>query len=212
MLKIYDERMNPIGFEKKRIVHEKGLWHKVVGGVLYNLNERKIYFQTIYPKDSYTFDREDYMDYAIGGHVEDEESVSEALKREAREELGLDVAIENCPFLGVRICNVDCSETYKIREFQFFYAVPTNNTLEKMDFLNTDGEVKSLIEIDIDDYLSLLLRQKKEVFANEMVLDKVTRRGTYYSHVVLTASKIVPDYMTDKSVIGIFMALKDIMR
>ena len=61
MLKIYDAKMNDIGMEDKKIVHQKGLWHKVFGGVLYNPTLKTIYFQTIYPKESYTFERDDYI-------------------------------------------------------------------------------------------------------------------------------------------------------
>ena len=70
------------------------------------------------------------------------------------------------------------------------------------------GEVKSVVEIGMDDYLSLLLREKEVAFANEMVLDKVTREGTCHSQIKIDIKRIVPDYFNDKSVLEICLALK----
>ena len=143
-----------------------------------NPSAQLIYFQMIYPKDSYTFERGDYVDFAVGWHVEGDETIDDVLQREAKEELGISVETDACPFLGMRVCRADCSENYKVLKFQHFFAIFIDKTLKDMNFLITDGEVKAVVEIGMDDYLSLLLREKEVVFANEMVLDKVTREGT----------------------------------
>ena len=83
--------MTDIGYENKKDVHQQGLWHKVFGAILYNLEEKTVYFQTIYPKESYTFERDDFIDFAVGGHIEDDEDVLTAGIREIKEELGFDV-------------------------------------------------------------------------------------------------------------------------
>ena len=203
--------MTSIGMEDKKVVHNKGLWHKVFGGVLYNPKKKAIYFQTIYPKESYTFEREDYIDFAVGGHIEDDESVIEAGKREIKEELGFDIDEKDWSFLGIRICNVNPSETYKIREFQHFYALKTDDELKDMDFSKSDGEVKSIIEVNIDDYLKLLTKEVQSVKANEMLLDKISRNGKYVSNITLTHNRIVPDYYTDKSILEKFLAVKSLI-
>lgn len=208
MLKVYDEKMNPIGYEDKKIVHEKGLWHKTVGGILYNPQRNTIYFQTIYPKQSYTFDRIDYIDFAVGGHVEDDEIPSATLVRECQEELGLTVEIERCPFLGIRICSADCSKSYKIREFQYFYAIYVYDELKNMDFSLSDGEVKSVIECNLEDYLQLLYGKKDTIEAKETTLDRKTRKIVSFGDIGLTKERIVPDYFNDKSIKEIFLALK----
>jgi ADP-ribose pyrophosphatase YjhB (NUDIX family) len=211
MLKIYNAQMEAIGKEDKKIVHQKGLWHKVFGGVLYNPLLRTIYFQTIYPKESYTFEREDYIDFAVGGHVEDDETIVEAGKREITEELGFDIDEKNWSFLGIRICDVDLSETYKIKEFQHFYALKEERRLKDMDFSKSDGEVKSIIEVNIDDFLKLLTRAIDRVSANEVVLDKNTRESTYFENITLLSSRIVPDYFKDKSILETFLAVKNLI-
>lgn len=209
MLKTYDVKMTPLHKEDKKIVHQQALWHKVVTGILFNKKQKTIYFQTIYPKESYTFERPDYIDFSIGGHVEEDETVETALKREAKEEL--DLKITDFRFLGIRVCNCDLSPTYHIREFQYFYAINTEKSLCEMSFLHSDKKVKSVIEMNIDDVLSILLKEKEAVNANEMVLDKETRQGTYLTNILLSANRIIPDYYTDKSIFEKLITIKSLI-
>ena len=211
MLKIYNKQMSHIGMKDKKIVHTEGLWHKVFGAILYNLEEKTIYFQTIYPKESYTFEREDFIDFAVGGHVEENENILAAGIRETKEELGISISEKDLNFIGIRICKCNPSETYKIREFQHFYAIKINTQLKDMDFSKSDNEVKSVIEVKLDDYLKLLSKEVFEIKANEMLLDKNTRKGTYTENITITDKRIVKDYFTDKSILEKFLAIKMLM-
>lgn len=211
MLSIYDSKMTYIGKEDKKIVHQIGLWHKVFSGIMYNKKERKIYFQTIYPKEAYTFERDDFIDFSVGGHIEDNENVIDAGVREVGEELGIKITQNDLKFLGIRICNCDLSDTYKVREFQHFYAFETTKDLKDMSFLASDSEVKSVIEIDIDEFLSLLTGDVDEILANEMVLDRTTREGKYFENVNITCKRIIPDYYKDKSILEKFLAVKGLI-
>ena len=211
MLSIYDSKMTYIGKEDKKIVHQTCLWHKVFSGIMYNKSARKIYFQTIYPKEAYTFEREDFIDFSVGGHIEDNEKVIDAGVREVGEELGIKITQNDLKFLGIRICNCDLSVTYKVREFQHFYAFETTKYLKDMNFLSSDNEVKSVIEIDIDKFLSLLVGDVDEILANEMVLDRTTREGKYSKNVNITYKRIIPDYYKDKSIFEKFLAVKGLI-
>lgn len=209
MLKVYDAKMIPLYNEDKKIVHQQALWHKVVTGIVFNKQIKSLYFQTIYPKDSYTFERPDYIDFSIGGHVEDDENVNDAILREAKEELDLSEITPD--FLGIRICNCDPASTYRIREFQYFYGIETVQVLKNMSFLHSDKEVKSVMEIKIDDFLDLLLKIKSSVLVNEMFLDQENRQGTYTTNKILTADRIIPDYYNDKSILEKILTVKVLM-
>ena len=209
MLKVYDSKMDFLYSEDKKKIHQQGLWHKTVGGIVYNPKESKIYLQTIYPKESYSFNRPDYIDFSIGGHIEETETVKQALLREGQEEFGID--IKNATFLGLRICNCTLSEDYKIREFQYFYAIKTEKKLSEMFFDKTDAEVKSVIEIDFAEFTKLLFKEKTSILANEMVLDKKTRLGTYFENITITSERIIPDFFTDNSILDKFLALKELI-
>ena len=58
----------------------------------------------------------------------------------------------------------------------------------------------------------LLLKEKGEVNANEMVLDRQTRKGVYKENISLKIERIIPDYLTDKSVLEKVLTLKAIMK
>lgn len=209
MLKVYDAKMLPLYKEDKKIVHQQALWHKVVTGIVFNKKIKTVYFQTIYPKDSYTFERPDYVDFSIGGHVEDDENVNEAILREAKEEL--DLSNIKPFFLGIRVCNCDPAPTYRIREFQYFYGIETSKDLKDMSFLHSDMEVKSVIEVKIDDFLDLLLKSKLSIGVNEMVLDRKTRKGIYIQNVILAGDRVIPDYYNDKSILEKILTVKALM-
>jgi len=209
MLKVYDKKMIPLYDGDKRVVHKEALWHKAVTGILFNRRKKTIYFQTVYPKESYEFDRPDYVDFSVGGHVENEETIEQALFREAKEEINFDIS--KYTFLGIRICDCDPAPTYKIREFQFFYALETDESLKDMDFRGSQPEVKSIIEVGIDDFLELLLNERDEIQANEITLDKKTRVGVYKENITLKIEQIIPDYFKDKSVLEKCLTLKAIM-
>lgn len=211
MLQVYDLHMQPLFMEDKGIVHQKGLWHKVFTGVLYYPEENKIYFQTVFPKENYAFDRPDYIDFGVGGHVEGAESVVEAGIRETGEELGLTVTPGQFSFLGIRICSCDPSPSYKIREFQFFYGIRIADRPENLHIGLTDREVKSIVELDIDDFLRLLFQHTTEISAREILTDREGGRMSVSRDIVVTPDRIIPDYFSDKSVAEKILTLKAVM-
>ena len=211
MLKVYDSVMNPLYLEDKKVVHRDALWHKVFTGIFFNKKTRSIYFQTIYPKDSYLFDRPDYIDFTVGGHVDDDEDILDAGIREISEELGFAVNKNQLLFCGIRICNCDPGVEYKIREFQFFYAIEITQDLKLLDFSASEPEVKSILEINIDDFISLLTKKSKSIDASEMLIDKDTRKQIYIENTSIDISRIIPDYLTDTSILEKFLSIKYLM-
>ena len=125
--------------------------------------------------------------------------------------MSMSISTNDLKFLGIRICNCDLSDTYKVREFQHFYAFETTKDLKDMSFLASDSEVKSVIEINIDEFLSLLTGDVDEISANEMVLDRNTREGTYSENISITYKRIIPDYYKDKSILEKFVAVKGLI-
>lgn len=81
-LDIYDENKNHIGKEDRKIVHEKGLWHKTIHCWLFD-NEGNIFFQIRANNEGF------YT--TASGHIQAGETINEAFDREVKEEIGYDV-------------------------------------------------------------------------------------------------------------------------
>ena len=209
MINIYNKNMQYIGSAEKKEAHTQGYWYKVATGVIYNPAKNIIFFQTIYPKESYGFDRPDYIDFAIGGHIEENETPLEGLYREAEEELGLIKSqLTKHSFIGIRRINKDITKTYKLREFQYIYAIPIHFDLKDFEMQTSDKEVKSIVKVDIDKLIDLLDDEYKEIEAQHRILDKETRKTLGYTYKPLTKKDIIPDYMTRDFLLNILYTLK----
>lgn len=89
-LDIYDENKNYLGKEERSKVHEIGAWHKTVHCWLYD-NLGNVYFQIRSDeKKGYT---------TASGHLQAGETVSDAFKREIKEEIGLNIDMSNLKFI-----------------------------------------------------------------------------------------------------------------
>lgn len=209
MISRYTHQMEYIGPVDKKEAHQEGYWHKVATGIVYNPVKKTIFFQTIYPKDSYGFDRPDYIDFAVGGHIEENETPLEGLYREAKEELGLSSSnMSKKYFLGVRRINKDLTESYKLREFQYLYAIPVNFELEDFKMNNSDAEVKSIVKVRINRLIDLLDNRCKEIEVQHRILDRNTRQTIDYTCEFLTKKDIIPDYFVGDFLLNILYTLK----
>ncbi len=89
LLDIYDKEGIHIGSEDRKVVHEKGLWHKTVHCWLYD-SKGNIFFQRRTDRGTlYT---------TASGHLALGETVKEAFAREINEELGTVIDCENSEF------------------------------------------------------------------------------------------------------------------
>ena len=209
MISRYDKNMVYIGPVDKKDAHIKGYWHKVATGIVYNPTKQTIFFQTIYPKDNYGFDRPDYIDFAVGGHIEDNETPLDGLYREAKEELGLDKEItDNAYFIGVRRINKDLTTNYKLREFQHIYGIPVNFDLQDFNMLVSDKEVKSIVKVNVDDLICLLDNAIPKIKVEHRILDKETRETIEYKTLPLTKNDIIDDYFAGDFLLNLLYTIK----
>ncbi len=209
MISRYDKNMVYIGPVDKKEAHIKGYWHKVATGIVYNPAKKIIFFQTIYPKDNYGFDRPDYIDFAVGGHIEDNETPLDGLYREAKEELGLDKEImDNAYFIGIRRINKDLTVKYKLREFQHIYGIPVNFDLPDFNMLVSDKEVKSIVKVNVDDLICLLDNAIPKIKVEHRILDKETRETIEYKTLPLTKNDIIDDYFVGDFLLNLLYTIK----
>lgn len=119
ILKIFDDNYNFIGTKSSIEAHKYGLWHEVfhcwivdieTGAILYQLRSKN---KNIYPNK---------LDVSCAGHCKSRETITEAIMREAKEELGFTINLPDLVKIGIR---KDSSENKNSinREFQHIYFI-----------------------------------------------------------------------------------------
>ena len=114
-----------------------------------------------------------------GGHKEDGEILSVVLKREIKEEVGIDIEIENKPFLCIKYYNKNYFNTGKNRCNKIYYIVVKTNqkpNLSKTEY--TEDEIDGNFELryhKLSEVKQALLDNAEEFIsskgiANEMIM------------------------------------------
>ena len=148
----------------KKIAHKLGLWHKSILFVMLDYERNLIFFQTK-NKNHYDFERQNYLDFVVGGHVLSGESEIDAVIRESKEEIGLNVKQEDIFLAGVRQTSHKVAENFIEREFQFIFSHTTQLDLRKLKV--DKKEVTSIVYCNIDELLKLLEGDTDKIYMKE---------------------------------------------
>ena len=128
---IFDENNNPTGIVKeKEQAHLEGNFHRSVHIWIIN-NKKEILLQRRSPNKK---NHPNKWDISSAGHIRTGESLFEGTKREAYEELGIDIDENKLEFIGI-----NKSDKPHNKEFQYIYLYRTNK--EESDYTFNDGEV-----------------------------------------------------------------------
>ena len=98
----------------------------------------------------------------IGGHQEDNEKLIDTLKREVKEETGIELENEviNNPFLKIIYLNKDYPNKGENRESDIYYYAVETKKLPDLENVNyTESEINKhfeLIYIDLDDAINII--------------------------------------------------------
>lgn len=106
----------------------------------------------------------------LGGHLEENETFNECLKREVLEETGIvleDYEIDK-PFMKVTFLNKDWPDIGKNRKSEiYYYAVKTNKTPDLNKTCYTDNELKNNYKIEMFDLNEMIEKIKENIPRNE---------------------------------------------
>ena len=86
-LKYYDENHNLLGIEKRSVVDKNRLWHDQVGLWILDLKNKSVLLQKRSPNKRFGAN----LWGLTAGHVTSNETIKQALYREVKEELGIDL-------------------------------------------------------------------------------------------------------------------------
>lgn len=169
LLDIYDKYGNYIGTEDRKVVHEKGLYHKTVHCWLYD-KEGNVYFQIRH-------DRKTFYTTA-SGHLSAGETVHEGFKREIKEEIGLDIDSSDAILVGVVPFSMDRvkddGSIFKDRAFANVYIDEFEGDYEDLVF--DPEEVDGLVKVNASDTLRMFEQNKGSVLGTIITADSVTEK------------------------------------
>lgn len=157
-LDIYDENRNYLGKEDRKIVHEKGLWHKTVHCWLFDY-ENNIYFQ-------YRSKKNDSGLYTTAsGHILAGETIMQGFDREIKEEIGLDIDETKMVFVKEVTWILDREEKdgsmFRDRAWSNVCICPYEGDYQDMHF-NLE-EVSGIVKFNSYDVLDLFNNKKQEI-------------------------------------------------
>lgn len=148
-LDIYTEDGAYLGKEDRSIVHKNALWHKTVHCWLYD-KIGNIYFQ-IRKKEGKFYT-------TASGHIQAGETVQEGFAREIKEEIGIDVNIDNCLLVDVVKFVMDRDEKdgniFRDRAFANVYICDFEEDIKNFDF--DANEIKGLVKMKAKDAYELI--------------------------------------------------------
>lgn len=148
-LDIYTEDGAYLGKEDRSIVHKNALWHKTVHCWLYD-KLGNIYFQ-IRKKEGKFYT-------TASGHIQAGETVQEGFAREIKEEIGIDVNIDNCLLVDVVKFVMDRDEKdgtiFRDRAFANVYICDFEEDIKNFDF--DANEIKGLVKMKAKDAYELI--------------------------------------------------------
>lgn len=180
LIDIVDENNELLGIvEKREIVHKKKLWHRLVS--CWIMNEKG---EILLQKRSHTKIRNPDKWARTGGHVNSSENVEEAIIREIKEEIGIDILKSNLKLLWAYKSNSICDKyfgydffvnaTYKIDEYVLQKDEVSDiqyMTIEKMESLkeqnNRDYSFSDWDDNFFNKIIQLLKSERKKVVSVE---------------------------------------------
>jgi isopentenyldiphosphate isomerase len=145
---------SPLGIAKARsLVHRDGDWHRAVHIWITGMDEAGAPFLIMQRRG---FEKDTWpgrLDATVGGHYRAGEELAETL-REAEEELGVPVELEELRWLGVRACVNEGEPNILDHELQDVFLWRDDRPLHR--YLPNPAELAGLVSIPIDGLLSLL--------------------------------------------------------
>lgn len=168
-LDVVDENNQLTGELVSRVeAHTKGLWHRTVHIYFYRVRNGAIDF--LVHLRAKTKDRSpNKLDTRFGGHLKSGESVSESVRNEIREEIGLVLEVKDLLAGPVRKRN-----NFPNNEFTYVFYYPFNGEVGDLYF--ADGEIQSIRWMRVNEIEASMQKEPEQWAASlsglrEMVAD-----------------------------------------
>lgn len=149
MIDQYNLRGEKIGVVDKANAHKLGLWHKSVHVWIINDNNEILLQYRCKDKKLYP----DTWDCSFAGHIGTGETSVEAVLREGKEEIGIDVNIDKLEYIftNKEILKYENTDS---REFVDIYMLRQNFKLENVEFQHE--EVSDAKYVSLNEFFDLM--------------------------------------------------------
>lgn len=186
LIDIFDEEFNFIRTAMKYEAHAKGLWHKIFFCWIIRKSEDGRWKALLQLRNSHKKIGGGLLDASSAGHFSAGENLQQALCREVKEELGLELNFNNIVNfgLGKRISGNDTIKNAEI--VHKCYAI-TDQKLESLKLQRE--ELDGIFELDIDDAISLFSDNLSQISISGIAFDE----NNYYINSIKQVS--VADFM-----------------
>lgn len=136
--------------ELKSIIHNKGLYHHTAHLWLFTKKKEILLAQRSAKKLIYPL----LWDVSVAGHIDAGETPEEAIIRETKEEIGLDLPISNLTKIGVFKCFKSYKSGISDNEFHNTYIAELNVPISKL--IPQESEVENLKLVSFSTFKILL--------------------------------------------------------
>lgn len=153
MIDEYNHIGEKIGMVDKDVAHKKGLWHKAIHvWILNNKNEILLQYRCaekkLYPNT---------WDCSFAGHIGAGESSVQAIIREGKEELGIDIDLGKLEYILTNREKIKY-EQIQSNEFVDIYILRQNISLDNITFQKE--EVSDAKYVSLEEFFNLVKEEK----------------------------------------------------
>ncbi len=147
LLDVLDENGNPTGkVENKDVIHDTGLWHKEVAVLIQN--EKQEY---LVQKRAATKKQGPNKWGLTAGHVDTGETYENAMVREIKEEIGIEVKPEELKSLGIFKQKYESEKTTN-NNYTKYYYYQTNRKIQEYTICEEElSELKYITSKELED-------------------------------------------------------------
>jgi len=163
-----DENGKYLGIVDKNEAHEKGLWHKAVHVWIVNDDNEIMLQYRCSEKKFYP----DIWDTSFAGHVDSGESSMDAVIREGKEELGIDVDVNKISLL----CTIKEQLTYNdMVSNEFVDVFLLRDNVELANLVLQDIEVGDVKYMDVDRFFDVLEEPSEKIMQHSGIYKQLKK-------------------------------------
>lgn len=167
-LDIYNSKGQHLGIESRKVVHQKGLWHKTFHCWIIFKNQNDETCVLMQKRAASKDSAPNKLDACVAGHYSAGEDILGGI-REFKEETGIDIEAEELIPLGIRVSVSDYKKDKINKEFQEVFFIKKSIPLSKFEL--PPDEVAGMVELPVNKCIQLFSGEIDHFYATGIFND-----------------------------------------